>query len=143
METTLIKLLRDNNDVFAWQPEDMKGIDPNFVYHRLETNRDYLPVAQRKRKLGEEKEEAVKQETSKLCKAKFIPEVKYPTWLANSILIEKPNRKWRMCVDYTDLNKPDTQILAGWVGALSRFLSRLTHKSHPFFQLLRKIAQLE
>ena len=32
-------------------------------------------------------------------------EIKYMTWLANVVLVKKSNRKWRMCVDYTDLNK--------------------------------------
>ena len=35
----------------------------------------------------------------------FICEVYYPNWLANVVLIKKANRKWRMRVDFTDLNK--------------------------------------
>ena len=35
----------------------------------------------------------------------FIREVHYPKWLANVILVKKVNGKWRMCVDFTDLNK--------------------------------------
>jgi hypothetical protein len=30
----------------------------------------------------------------------------HPTWLANPVLVKKKNGKWRMCVDYTSLNKP-------------------------------------
>jgi len=37
--------------------------------------------------------------------AGFIREVHYPEWLANIILVKKANGKWRMCVDFTDLNK--------------------------------------
>jgi hypothetical protein len=29
----------------------------------------------------------------------------HPTWLANPVLVKKKNGKWRMCVDYTSLNK--------------------------------------
>ena len=29
----------------------------------------------------------------------------YPDWLANVVLVKKANGKWRMCVDFTDLNK--------------------------------------
>ena len=32
-------------------------------------------------------------------------EVFHPGWLANPVLVLKKNGKWRMCVDYTDLNK--------------------------------------
>jgi hypothetical protein len=31
--------------------------------------------------------------------------VYHPEWLANPVLIKKKNRKWRMCVDYMNLNK--------------------------------------
>ena len=37
--------------------------------------------------------------------ASFIREVYYPEWLANVVLMKKANGKWRMCVDFTDLNK--------------------------------------
>ena len=35
----------------------------------------------------------------------FIQEVYYPDWLANVVLVKKANGKWRMCVDFTNLNK--------------------------------------
>ena len=37
--------------------------------------------------------------------AGFIREVYHPNWLANVVLVKKANGKWRMCVDFTDLNK--------------------------------------
>ena len=44
-------------------------------------------------------------EMSKLLAANFIREVHYPEWLANVVMVKKANRKWRMCVDFTDLNQ--------------------------------------
>ena len=35
----------------------------------------------------------------------FIQEVYYPNWLANVILVKRANEKWRMCVNFMDLNK--------------------------------------
>ena len=35
----------------------------------------------------------------------FIREVYYHNWLANVVLVKKANGKWRMCVDFIDLNK--------------------------------------
>ena len=35
----------------------------------------------------------------------FIREVYYPDWLANVVMVKKASKTWRMCVDFTDLNK--------------------------------------
>ena len=35
----------------------------------------------------------------------FIQKARYTTWLANVVMVKKSNGKWRICVDYTDLNK--------------------------------------
>ena len=48
-------------------------------------------------------------EVNKLLAAGFIREVYYPNWLANIVLVKKANGKWRMCVDFTDLNKACTK----------------------------------
>ena len=42
----------------------------------------------------------------KLKQAGAIKEVFYPNWLANTVMVKKKNGKWRMCMDFTDLNKP-------------------------------------
>ena len=52
-----------------------------------------------------ERENAIKDEVHKLMTAKFIREVYFPDWLANVVMVKKANGKWRMCVDFTDLNK--------------------------------------
>ena len=40
-----------------------------------------------------------------MLEADFIREVYYSDWLANVVMVKKANGKWRMCVDFTDLNK--------------------------------------
>jgi putative transposase len=40
-----------------------------------------------------------------LLEAEFIRPVDYPSWLANPVLVEKPDNSWRMCIDYMSLNK--------------------------------------
>ena len=59
----------------------------------------------KKHKLGEERCLAAKAEADKLLNAGFIEEAHYTTWLSNVVLVKKANGKWRMCVNYTDLNK--------------------------------------
>jgi len=63
------------------------------------------PVRQRRRKFNEERRLVVKEETQKLLSAGHIREIQYPKWLANVVLVKKANGKWRMCMDFTDLNK--------------------------------------
>ena len=40
----------------------------------------------------------------KLLEAGFIREAAYPDWLANVVMVKKANEKWRICINYTDLN---------------------------------------
>ena len=49
--------------------------------------------------------EAIPEELDKLLKVGFIREVLYLECLTNPIMVRKANEKWRMCVDFTDLNK--------------------------------------
>ena len=41
----------------------------------------------------------------KLKQAGAIKEVFYSEWLANTVMVKKKSGKWRVCVDFTDLNK--------------------------------------
>ena len=52
-----------------------------------------------------ERDNTIKEEVQKLMAAKFIQEVYYPDWLANVVMVKKANGKWRMYVDFTNLNK--------------------------------------
>jgi hypothetical protein len=101
----LVKFLHNNTEVFAWSHEDMPGINPEEIVHVLNVNPDAKPVKQKRRKFAPERVEAITVEVEKLLKAQFIEEVHYPEWLANVVLVKKSNGKWRMCIDFTDLNK--------------------------------------
>jgi hypothetical protein len=62
-------------------------------------------MQQRLHRFDEERCRAIGVELRKLLKVGFIMEVFHPMWLANPELVTKKNEKWRMCVDYTSLNK--------------------------------------
>ena len=83
----------------------MPGIDPSVITHRLNVYSSSKPVRQKKRVFASERDNAIKEEVQKLTIAKFILEVYYSDWLANVVMVKKANGKWRMCVDFTDLNK--------------------------------------
>jgi len=99
------QVLMANSDLFAWSPADMPGIDPNFMCHKLALLPQAKPVSQSKRKLRDQRRVVVEMEVAQLTRVEFIREVVYTTWLANVVMVKKSNGKWRMCVDYTDLNK--------------------------------------
>ena len=54
---------------------------------------------------AQEQDKAIAEEVRKLQDAEFIKEVYYTGWLANTVMVKKASEKWRMCVDFTDLNK--------------------------------------
>jgi hypothetical protein len=101
----IIDFLRENVDTFAWTHEDMLGIDPEDIIHCLNTSPEVNSVKQKRRKFAPERNLAIAEEVKKLLKARFIRKVYYPDWLANVVLVKKSNGKWRMCIDFTDLNK--------------------------------------
>ncbi|XP_050290339.1 uncharacterized protein LOC126728584 [Quercus robur] len=101
----LMAFLKDNQDVFAWSHEDMLGIDPSIIVHKLNISPSFPPIRQKKRVFAQEQDIAIAKEVRKLLKADFIREVYYPDWLANVVMVKKANEKWRTFVDFTDLNK--------------------------------------
>ena len=83
----------------------MLGIDPSVMVHRLNVSPSFPPIWQKKRVFAQERDKAIADEVRKLLEAGFIQEVYYPDWLANVVMVKKANGNWRMCVDFTDLNK--------------------------------------
>ena len=90
---------------FAWSHADMVGIDPEVMCHRLNINPNKKGIRQKRRPVSGERAEALKEEVDRLLNVGLVKESFYPMWLANPVLVKKPNGKWRTCVDFTDLNK--------------------------------------
>lgn len=105
VERELINLLRRYKELFAWSPSDMPGISTEVISHELKIDPSIRPIAQKRRPMGPEKMAAIRQEVGKLLEAGFIKEIRFQTWVANPVLIKKSNGKWRVCIDFRDLNK--------------------------------------
>ena len=105
LKSLLTQFLRQNRDVFAWKQADMGGIDPTVITHRLNTNPSFKPVKQKRRSFSPERQKAINEEVDKLLQTGAIREVEYPEWLANVVLVKKANGKWRLYIDFTDINK--------------------------------------
>ena len=89
----LIRFPRKNIDMFAWSHEDIPGIDPSVITHRLNVHPSSKPVRQKKRVFAPERDNAIKEEVQKLTLVKFIRKVYYPDWLANVVMVKKANGK--------------------------------------------------
>ena len=77
IRSSLICFLEQNMEVFAWKQEDMGGLDPTMITHKLNVNPSFKPIKQ----------------------------VEYPEWLANVVPVKKENGKWQLCIDFTDINR--------------------------------------
>jgi hypothetical protein len=101
----LLQTLIDNRDVFAWSIYDAPGVSPNLACHSLNIGPEHRPVVQKRRKLAPKRAIIVLEEVERLLASRAIREVQYPCWLSNTVVVKKKNGKWRVCIDYTDLNK--------------------------------------
>nr|GEX75840.1 reverse transcriptase domain-containing protein [Tanacetum cinerariifolium] len=98
-------ILKKNLDIFAWKPSYMTGVPLSVAEHRLNIREGYLPVQQKKRGQAPERAKAIQAEVQKLVEAGIIREVYYHDWLSNPVMVKKHDDCWRMCIDFTDLNK--------------------------------------
>ena len=77
--------------MFAWTHSDMEGIDPSVMSHRLNVDPNRKPVRQKRLAMDTERYQALKEEVDKLLSNGFIKESFYPSWLANLVMVKKPN----------------------------------------------------
>nr|GEY84615.1 reverse transcriptase domain-containing protein [Tanacetum cinerariifolium] len=103
--TELCSVLKKNLDIFAWQPSDMTGVPRSVAEHRLNIREGYTPVRQKKRGQAPERARAIQAEVQKLVDTEIMREVSYHDWLSNPVMVKKHDGSWRMCVDFTDLNR--------------------------------------
>jgi hypothetical protein len=81
------------------------GVSRDVIEHRLQVSPSARPKKQKLRKMSEEKVEAAKVDVQRLLDASFIREVTCPQWPVIVVMERKKNGKWRMCIDFIDLNK--------------------------------------
>jgi hypothetical protein len=104
-EKTLLRFLFNNKDVFAWSANDLCGVNRDIIEHSLNVDPAFRPRKQRLQKMSDDKAEGARNEVKRLLSASVIREVTYPKWLDNIVMVKKANGKWRMRIDFTDLNK--------------------------------------
>uniref|UniRef100_A0A2N9J5I9 Reverse transcriptase domain-containing protein n=1 Tax=Fagus sylvatica TaxID=28930 RepID=A0A2N9J5I9_FAGSY len=104
-KTSLVKLLKEYQDVFIWQYDQMPGLDPGLVAHALNVEPGIRPVIQLKRTFHLEVEAQITKEIQKLLAVGFVKPIQHPQWLSNIVPVKKKNGQIRCCVDFRNLNK--------------------------------------
>jgi hypothetical protein len=104
-DKTMLKFMFNNKDVFAWLANDLCGVYRDVIEHSLNVDSAIRPRKQKLRKMSGDKAEGARNKVKGLLSAVVIREVTYPEWLANTMMVKKAKGKWRMCIDFMDLNK--------------------------------------
>ena len=101
----MLLFLIQNVDVFAWSPYEVPGVDPEFIVHKLNVDPLFPPKKQKPRRSAKEHVEAVRMEVRRLKEAGAIREIFFTEWLGNTVVVRRKNGKWRVYIDFTDLNR--------------------------------------
>ena len=88
-----------------WSAYEAPRVNPEFICHDLNVSSKATPKKQLPRRLSKEHVEVVKDKVRKLKQTRAIKEVFYPEWLANTVVARNKSGKWRVCVDFIDINK--------------------------------------
>lgn len=83
------RVLKANKHMFAWQPQDMVGIDQRVVVHKLNVQPIAKSIKQKRRHFGAHHDEIIRKEVEGLLAIGHIREIQFPHWLANV-------RQWQM-----------------------------------------------
>ncbi|GJS50724.1 hypothetical protein Tco_0624086 [Tanacetum coccineum] len=106
-------LLKKYVDVFAWTSAYITGVPRVLMIggktfnteHRINVFNHAEPIKQKKRSLAPKRNEVIHNQVEELTEAGILREVKYQTWVSNPLVVKKDNGKWKMRVDFTNINK--------------------------------------
>jgi hypothetical protein len=100
----IVQLLKEFKDCFAWDYDEMPGLDRSLVKLQLPIMEGKKPVKQTPRRFVPKILSKIKEEVERLLKCKFIRTTRYVEWIANIVPVIKKNGKLRVCIDFRDLN---------------------------------------
>jgi hypothetical protein len=101
----MIAMLKEYADCFAWDYTEMPGLDRSIVEHRLPHKSEFRPFQQRARQMKAEVLVEVKKEVAKMLEEVFIRPCRYAEWISSVVPVQKKDGRWRVCVDFRDLNR--------------------------------------
>jgi hypothetical protein len=105
LQEPMITLLKEYADCFAWDYTEMPGLDRSIVEHRLPLKSGFCPFQQRACQMKADVLIEVKKEVEKMLEAGFIRACRYVEWISSVVPVQKKDGRWRVCVDFRDLNR--------------------------------------
>lgn len=100
----MIQLLKEFKDYFAWDYDEMPGLNRGLVEMRLTMKLGKRYIKQNPRQFAPEIFSKIKEEVKRPLRCKFIRTARYVKWLANIVPVIKKNGTLRVCIDFRDLN---------------------------------------
>jgi hypothetical protein len=121
-EEKLLDVLREHKEAIGWTIEDIKGISPSLVMHKIHLEENFKPSREPQRRLNLAMQEVVRMEVFKLLDAGIICPIFDSKWVSSihvvlkraglMVVKNKDNELvpthiqygWRVCIDYCKLN---------------------------------------
>jgi len=100
----IVEFFRKYKDCFAWDYNEIAGLNRDVVELKLPIQPDKKPVKQTPRGFAPQIQSKIKEEIERLLKCGFIRTARYVDWLANIVLVVKKSRTLRVCIDFRYLN---------------------------------------
>ena len=104
LRVEVIQLLKEFKDCFAWDYDEMPGLNRDLVELKLPIKPGKKPIKQNPRRFAPAILSKIKEEVERLLRCKFIRTARYVEWLANIVPVIKKNGALRVCIDFRDLN---------------------------------------
>jgi hypothetical protein len=110
----------------------MKGIHPHTCMHHIYTNDRIRPFRKPQIRMNPTLKDTVKEELQKLLQTNFIYPISDRKWVSPLVIVPKKNGKWRICVEFRELNK-DTYRDYFPFPFIDQVLDTLSRKMHFSF----------
>jgi hypothetical protein len=142
-EQKLFDVLKEHKEVIGWSIEDIKGISPSLVMHKIHLEENAKPSREPQRRLNPTMQEVVRNEVIKLLDAGIIYPISDSSWVSPIQVV--PKKSGIMVVKNEDNELIPTRVHSGWRVCIDyRKLNSMTRKDHfplPFIdQMLEWLA---
>lgn len=101
----LAKILKQYKDIFVWSSSDLGIIPHSIAEHKLGIPEGTKLAFQKKMAFAKARQDVIKKELKDLLEARIIKPINFPECLSNQVVVAKPKGAWRVCINFTNLNK--------------------------------------